>query len=260
MEVRSGGGPRPSAVKFVEWSNLVRADAHDVRWLTSRLATTPGLRVLDIGGGSGRFARLLREAAECRVDVVDPCGLARERFVPDEGLRFFQASFDAWQTRARRYDLVVFRTVLHHLVGRSESDTTTAQVEALRKAAALLARDGRVFVMENIYDPLIGNDLSGRLIHAATRLEVAAPLFRRLGANSAGEGVRFRSLAAWRTLIASAGLNPTAECVDPDWGRGLSRLHGAAFLCRRRYQWLALLQAAPRPGVGGPRDGSDPLR
>ena len=233
-------------LQFNEWSNSVTEDDNDVRWLRAQAGGVR--RVLDVGGGNGRFASILAGALGCEVDVVDPSPAAREQFTRDPRCRFVNGDFLRWDAHGTRYDLVCFRLVLHHLLGQDDATTADTQLRALRVAASLLAKGGRVYVLENIYEPMVGTDTTGRMIYEATRLKVLAAPFRRLGANTAGEGVRFRSLDSWRSLVAAAGLAEQAEDFNHDPGRQVfPAWQRLPFLCRRRFEWLALL--GPRAGA-----------
>jgi SAM-dependent methyltransferase len=232
--------PRASEMQFNLWSSTITKHDADVRWLTSKFKPDPTLRVLDIGGGNGQFASVLAAWLQTRVDVIDPSVVAARNFTKFPLCTLIPSDFTTWSNNAGSYDLVIFRLVLHHLIDRDNERTERTQAEALLKAASLLSDRGRIYILENIYDPLIGSDISGRLIFEATSLKRTAAIFRRLGANTAGEGVRFHSLAAWRHLLAASRLTVESESFDHGWAQPFPLWQRLPFLCGGRYQWLSI--------------------
>jgi SAM-dependent methyltransferase len=192
---------------------------------------------LDVGGGIGRFASLLAQAGGHQVDVLDCSAVAASSFIACPGVRLISADYLEWVAPPDdRYDLVIFRVVLHHLLGPTSAATARTQQAALLKAAQLLRPAGQVYVFENIYDPLVGEDLTATLIHGVTRLKSLASVTRRLGANTAGEGVHFHSLSAWRRIAQGAGLTLQEEYCDHTWAQDSFPLwQRLPLACARRY-------------------------
>lgn len=232
--------------KFVEWSHGISAETDDVRELIARLAgLAPPVRVLDVGGGIGTVAAALAEALPgAQVDVVEPSELARRQFVVHPRVQLLAGDFLTIEAPGA-YDAVVFRTVLHHIVGPTERRTTHLQQAALKKASTYLTPRGCVFVTENFYEPVLGWDLTGALIFQLTALKRLAFLFRRLGANTAGEGVRFRSALAWKRMFATAGLHATAPARRTPWAPPMPWWQRWPLLCRERYQASVALVNPP---------------
>jgi hypothetical protein len=177
------------------------------------------------------------------VDVVDHSVLGRKNFINHERTRlifddFLNARFDCV------YDAVIIRTVLHHILGKTEGQTAALQATAIAKARDVLAGDGTLFVTENFYEPFLFSDLTGGMIFQLTRIRFAAPLFRRLGANTAGEGVRFRSLRRWKRMFHAAGFEPACDLLKQQWKMPLWQR--IPFLCRDRYQGLLEFRKAGR--------------
>jgi SAM-dependent methyltransferase len=228
-------------VKFVEWSQGVTEDDYDIRQLLAMLgpisadaATPPPIAVLDVGGGIGTVGRVLAERLDhLRVDVVDNSVLARESFVRHDRVRLIFGDF-LTMTETEHYHYVIFRTVLHHIIGASAAETRHRQRQAIEKAGRLLAPGGKIAVIENFYESYLGNDVSGEIIFQLTKLKFLAGLTRRLGANTAGEGVRFRSFDAWIRLFVEQGFVAAGDIAKqqrpmPAWQR-------VGLACRDRYQ------------------------
>jgi SAM-dependent methyltransferase len=232
--------------KFVEWSRGVSNETWDIRriisWLLARDAKH--LTVADIGGGVGRVASVIAEAVPTvKVDVIDSSHLAAQSFIHHERTNLICGDFLGTETKLR-YDAVIFRTVLHHIVSRTDAATSQLQLKAIRKASEMLLPGGAIFVTENIYDSFFLEDGTGRIIYEMMCAKRLAPVFRRFGANTAGEGVRFRSLRAWSKFFDDAGLSIDGEIFTerrdmPLWQR-------IPLLCEKHYQVLVTLKQQPR--------------
>lgn len=231
-------------VKFIEMSRGLPVDNYDIRRILEKVGSfgSTDLRILDVGGGIGTMAAALADALpESLVDVIDLSPLARSNFVAHARTSFIFDDFLRWESTVR-YDIVIFRTVLHHFVGSTEADTRAFQLRALEKASGIVKAQGKVLVVENFYDPIATEDVTGRMIYLLTRSRAVAWIIRRLGANTAGEGVRFRSFRSWSSLFASRGFAvqdvlraPRGTWYIPVWQR-------APMLCADCYQALVELK------------------
>jgi SAM-dependent methyltransferase len=231
-------------VKFVEWSKAVTARNFDIGEMVARLRAMEKrpLRVLDVGGGIGTVGILLAEATDdLSVDVVDNSILGRRNFVRHDKVQLVFGDFLSAEF-TRKYDVIIFRTVLHHILGRSKTETVIRQRAAIDKASAVLADGGRVFVTENFYEPFIFSDITGEIIYQLTILKGLAPIFRRLGANTAGEGVRFRSFRGWMDLFATRKFKVTGEVKKQQWKMPIWQR--VPFFCSHVYQGFVELEKA----------------
>ncbi len=200
-------------------------------------------RFLDLGGGTGRFADLLLAnyplAEGC---VFDNSELLLAKNKPDVRKQLICDSAEHLGQLEGRFDLVSVHWLLHHLVSDSYAQTTANQHGVLRGLAALLSERGRVSVYENNYQGLLIGALPGWLIYQATLLRSLATLTRRLGANTAGVGVCFRSERQWRAMIAATGFN-IVDYGEPDQWIWPLRWYWRVFLFLRRvrvgHYWLA---------------------
>jgi SAM-dependent methyltransferase len=102
-------------------------------------------RALDVGCGTGSFARLLAERAE-QVDAIDlspaMIDVARQRSVGHPNIRFEVADFLASPMDNGAYDVIASIATLHHVPLRS----------ALPRLAAALAPGGTLVVLD-LLDP-----------------------------------------------------------------------------------------------------------
>ena len=177
-------------------------------------------RFVDLGGGNGLFAdRILEAFPESSGVVYDRARLLLDRNRVNRRKRIVEGSIEdsGRVLTGERFEVVFFNWVLHHLVTGTWRGTESAQARALADASGLLSPGGRVSVIENFYEGIVFSDLPGRLIFAATSSKLLAPVTRRLGANTAGVGVAFRSRADWRRVLARVGLHSESPFEDFIW-------------------------------------------
>ena len=86
------------------------------------------------------------------------------------------------------------------------------------KAREMLRPNGRILVLENVWDGRRVDDLPGRLLYELTSSRALRPLIQRLGSNSAGVGVAYHSQSAWLDLFTRAGLSLVHRPVRYDYG------------------------------------------
>lgn len=134
------------------------------------------VRALDVGAGTGIAAIQLRDAgAEVLAVEPDP---RMANVASGKGLVVEQATFESWEPRGRRFDLVVFGQSFHWVRPRP----------ALRKIAAILNSGGRLALLSNrvtpispsrefldrIYDDFLPHRTSIDAVHDADLLPVLA--------------------------------------------------------------------------------------
>jgi ubiquinone/menaquinone biosynthesis C-methylase UbiE len=164
---------------------------------------------VDVGGGNGSFADMLLAAyPRARGVVLDPAEILLRENKPDPRKEVKLARAESMDELFgdRKFDLILFNWILHHLVVGSYAKTTALQRTVVAKARRLLNPGGVVSVLENLYEGSVVDGVPSRLIFELTSSKLLKPLIRRLGANTAGCGVCFRSRRAWREDAAQCGL------------------------------------------------------
>ena len=236
-----------SEKKFVEWSECITLKHPNVQCVASILnARDEGsLHGLDVGGGVGTFAsHVCTLVPNCRITIVDKSVLARDGFNANPALDFIEGDFLTLD-ESTQYDFIIMKTVLHHFIGEGEQATRAAQKAALQKARRLLKPDGVLLVEENFYEDFFSRDLIGRLILFLTQPRLIEPVIRRLGANTAGEGVRFRSYNGWKALFAETGLGIDAVEESAHWGKDFPLWQRIPLMCKKRFQAILTLSKVP---------------
>lgn len=165
--------------------------------------------VVDIGGGVGYFAQNLNKQTGHKVRVIDSDKISIDAVKRLNNLKIEGVVGDALTPDIKgNEDIVCFNLILHHLIGRTETET-----RLLQKKALLAWKNSKaiIFVNEYIYDSFVGN-LSGRLIYEITSSKVLSAIGRTIGkiipsmrANTFGIGVRFRSHREWLKLFEECG-------------------------------------------------------
>ncbi len=236
--------------KFIAWSKGTSERSYDVQSLIEHLQKAGHAEAigLDIGGGIGAFAKAVAESCtnpKVSITVVDPGVDALDQKMESPNVEYQLAPFDESYPSDQKFDFIIFRTVLHHLISDSEKNTYETQIAALSKAKSMLKDDGIIFVTENFYEPMFGNDLTSRIIYAVTSSNAVAWVARKLGANTAGEGVRFRSSDSWKQLQDTVGLEVVDSLRYTDWGgANMPFWQRLPLLCKERFQAVQVLKPA----------------
>jgi len=109
--------------------------------LIAGLVTSAGMRVLDVGAGTGIAAKQLADAGADILAVEPDERMAR--IAAGKGISVEQSTFEEWQPAGRDFDLVVFAQSFHWVDTRP----------ALEKVAALLRPGGRLVILANRIHP-----------------------------------------------------------------------------------------------------------
>lgn len=165
-----------------------------------------GKIVVDIGGGCGYFASVIKTELNIptRVIDMDPVSVKSAQSLGVEAV-----VGDALQPIKKNDEGVVcFNLILHHLVAESEAQTLSLQSRAI---STWRENNVKVFVNEYIYESWIAN-FSGWLIYQITKNKLlsaignsVSKILPSLKANTFGVGVRFRSSSEWKKIFEKSG-------------------------------------------------------
>ena len=164
---------------------------------------------IDVGGGNGLFAdKLLDTYPRARGVVLDPADILLRQNKPHLRKETILARAEDLDELfgKRKFDLIAFNWILHHLVLDSYDKSIELQRTVIENARRLLKPGGVISVLENLYEGAIVDVAPSRLIFELTSSKLLEPIVRRLGANTAGCGVCFRSRKSWQEGAENAGL------------------------------------------------------
>lgn len=173
--------------------------------------------IVDIGGGSGYFAGVVKNDLGNTVRVIDMDPISVKNC---QKLGVNAEIGDATNLKPRGDEAVVcFNLILHHLVANTERDTKNLQSSALR---AWRCYSIRIFVNEYIYESYIQN-VSGWLIYQVTSSRILSAIGKAVSlivpsfrANTFGTGVRFRSHKEWKQIFVDDGFQVIQSILGRD--------------------------------------------
>jgi len=137
---------------------------HDYFFLTHmKLRKTGQTRLLDVGGGSGAFAILVKEAIpQSEVTVVDPTQNLLD-MITDPHIKKIKGNlpYNLNIDDASFFDYICVKEVLHHLTNSSISGSKNLTIESLLELKTHLENEGYLLIQEIYYESPV--------IHTATR-------------------------------------------------------------------------------------------
>ncbi|MDR1633092.1 MAG: class I SAM-dependent methyltransferase [Dysgonamonadaceae bacterium] len=163
---------------------------------------------LDIGGGNGVFCdKVLNAFPQSTAVLLDNSEYLISLNKQSERKRIICDSVENIDILfpEEKFDVVFLNLVLHHFVSNSYKATYKNVTNTFFQLKSLLSPRGYVYVFEDFYNGAIFNGLPGYLIYTLTLSKIFARLTRKLGANTAGTGVCFRSRKQWGKIINKCG-------------------------------------------------------
>jgi len=163
---------------------------------------------LDVGGGNGVFCdKVLSTFPKSTAVLLDNSEYLISLNTQSERKRIVCDSVENMDKifTAEKFDVVFLNLVLHHFVSNSYKVTRNNVTNTFLRLKPLLSPRGYVYVFEDFYNGLIFDGLASYLIFTLTSSKMLAGLTRKLGANTGGTGVCFRSRKQWGKIIKESG-------------------------------------------------------
>jgi ubiquinone/menaquinone biosynthesis C-methylase UbiE len=175
-------------------------------------------KFLDLGGGNGLFAdRVLANYPKSTCVVLDSSrSLLNKNKLHSRKRTVFDSVENLHRYVDEKYDLIFFNWLLHHLVGKTYSQSKENIKRTLRSAKSLLANEGRLSIYENMYNGLIIDRAPSWIVYHLTSSKAMAKLVKRR-ANTAGVGVCFFSYKRWCSVLRQSGFRVLDYTNDDVW-------------------------------------------
>ncbi|MEQ1637615.1 MAG: hypothetical protein ABL903_13070 [Methylococcales bacterium] len=215
--------------------DFVKSQVEDFILLFGSSVNSTLVKIVDIGGGCGFFAKALGERMNLKVRVLDSdiqsINLCEQKgIVADYG--------DALKPNIIGDESIVcFNLILHHIISTSAYQTLKMQGDVLSVWQSTVSA---IFINEYIYESYIFKNISGWLIYQITSNSFLSNLGRfvakfvpSLQANTFGVGVRFRSHTEWRRIFESLGFEVVDTKKGPEEDVSLARRLLLIKSCRR---------------------------
>lgn len=130
------------------------------------------LRLLDIGGASGVFGKLVVEkCSNIKVTVIDPSEKLLEKIDCKDIEKIVGMLPDKINTGST-YDYIQVKEVFHHLVGATVRESRDSMKESLLNIRDMLNDDGFLIVHEIFYESHITPSLSSHMIFHLCSMQI----------------------------------------------------------------------------------------
>ena len=130
-----------------------------------------GSRLVDIGGGSGLFAALVKDACpDIQVSVVDP-SIELMKGIPRQDIAKVQGWLPSGLNVTGPFDFVHVKEVLHHVTGRSVAESKSLAMESLVATKRILDPKGYFLVHELYYESYLHPKLTRTMIFYVLRVQ-----------------------------------------------------------------------------------------
>jgi 2-polyprenyl-3-methyl-5-hydroxy-6-metoxy-1,4-benzoquinol methylase len=167
--------------KNVEFYGGGQARDYDLFFVTF-IKSFKGKTLLDIGGGAGAFAALVKQhLPDIEVTVVDPSQALLEK-IGDKTIKKINGDLpnNLNLTEDREFDVIHVKEVLHHVVDNSVSASKKLLTESLQTIANHLADNGHLMIHEPYYEsyfiPPLTRNLIFYLLRVQNSLRVRIPI------------------------------------------------------------------------------------
>lgn len=196
------------------------------------------IQILDIGGGSGYFAYLLKKYfnGNAEIYVIDTCEYDSWRSdALGNDVHFICDSVENVDTlfHNHKFDIVFVNRAFHHFVDSSWRKTLLNMEKHMVNIQKILKKDGFFLIMDHFYDGIIFDSAASFIIYTLTSLKnpLLIKLFKKFGAKSSGVGVCFQSEKMWIKRIKNSNLS--IESIDYGNACDINPLKKICLLCKK---------------------------
>lgn len=225
----SGGRDQPSSSEMSDADTVAYFDDHIPDYSPERLELTASYirenagenaSLIDLGCGVGNTLAYLDRhtpvADLVALDVSVNCLDKARQLVECEPVAGSVLDPAIAARLAGRFDFAVLSAVLHHLVGRTRSESRRNAVAAVRNALAMLSDKGVLLIHEPVFEPRIAMDAVFWAKRALSRLSGnrRVPVLGYWG-NLGAPVVSYYSDAGLVAIVAEGGGSPLRHWKEP---------------------------------------------
>ncbi len=145
---------------------------YDLFFIT-HIKSLKGKTLLDIGGGAGVFAELVKHnLQDIEVTVVDPSQTMLDK-INDLAIEKINGELpnSLNLAKSRQFEIIHVSEVIHHIIGNSISSSKRRFTESLQAISEHLVDDGHLMIHELYYESYIIPSLTRSLIFYLLRLQ-----------------------------------------------------------------------------------------
>jgi cyclopropane fatty-acyl-phospholipid synthase-like methyltransferase len=161
--------------------------------------------LLDIGGGSGTFAKLVKDnCSDIEVTVIDPSKKLLGK-IDDDRIIKLQGALPTQISLNKNFDYIHVKEVLHHLAGSSVKASKELLKESLLTIKAHLNNNGFILIHELFYEsyviPAFSRNFIFYLLVVQNKLRIKLPVSRFL----MDLNVCFYTRSEFQTMLQDCG-------------------------------------------------------
>lgn len=210
------------------------------------------ITLLDVGGGGGYFTKavcdyLQEQGYKVTAYVLDPMRYRSWNSFQND-INFCQESIEHIDIcfKEQKFDLIFCNKVFHHFVTNTYSGTLSMIYDCMKKLRKKLTKNGKLCILDIFYDGILIDSFPSWAIYQCTSQKnpLLIKLFRKMGAQSAGNGVCFQSERMWRQLIKKShfkidvlekGAVFPMKCIKQLFFMSHKPVDDCIFICSRQY-------------------------
>jgi len=152
-------------------------DSPIISEVTSRI-NKPGMKILDVGGASGIILNAIINKSRYKIDatILDMFKVYKQQLV-NKQIRYIVGSILNNKLKAKSYDFVILRDVLHHLIAGGISEIQKHQEKAIKEMVRLTKKGGYIIFEEEINNSKLSSRIQYFLSSIANKIHFGSLSF-----------------------------------------------------------------------------------
>lgn len=147
------------------------------KYIKNNLKNKKEISILEFGGGNGALLYELKKKLSSKSVTVVNAELVEDyvAYQVHKSIQFVVANILESQFKNNSFDFVIIRNVMHHLVGKSISETRQNLMLALSEMTRIVKEDGLVLIEEQTNQSTLANNIIFWASFFATKLKINIP-------------------------------------------------------------------------------------